>query len=510
MVIIAIGQAQMSLNINAVPVSIGAIVAEFTIAPTTVGTVIVAHAIAVAGFTMLGAKLGQKFGSLNVYRIATTVLLASLVMMTFSSSVAVMIAAQALAGLAAAGIVPALVVLIAHNYRGKQQAMALGILGAVQAIAAVTAFFVAGVIGTYFGWRYAFGLVIPFSAAALLFSLRLEHVPKVSGVMIDGVGACLAVAAVTLLSLGINNFNDWGMVLASALAPFSVLGLSPALVMVVAGVIGVQLFIAHAQRRQARAQTPLLAMEVLRSAPERAAAFSMMSIALLAAALTFVVPLYIEIVQGRSGLATAVAMIPYQLSVFAAAMFVLGLYDRLTPRQITRYAFVLVSAALLLLATVINNEWHNLLVVTGLVMFGLGQGALGDTVVQCASSLCAGTVCRRRRRAPRDNSEPGVRRRHCRERCARRVLLIMNIERSLVENPTIPRELIAQVDLTRATFVSNERLKDVMAATTATPDQTSEAVRINSEARLRALKLSFLLLAGVALLAIVPAGRLPG
>ena len=510
MVIIAIGQAQMSLNINAVPVSIGAIVAEFTIAPTTVGTVIVAHAIAVAGFTMLGAKLGQKFGSLNVYRIATTVLLASLVMMTFSSSVAVMMAAQALAGLAAAGIVPALVVLIAHNYRGKQQAMALGILGAVQAIAAVTAFFIAGVIGTYFGWRYAFGLVIPFSAAALLFSLRLEHVPKVSGVMIDGVGVCLAVAAVTLLSLGINNFNDWGMVLASALAPFSVLGLSPALVMVVAGVIGVQLFIAHAQRRQARAQTPLLAMEVLRSAPERAAAFSMMSIALLAAALTFAVPLYMEIVQGRSGLATAVAMIPYQLSVFAAAMFVLGLYDRLTPRQITRYAFVLVSAALLLLATVMNNEWHNLLVVTGLVMFGLGQGALATQLfnvqVACAPAQFVGDVGALR--ATIRNLAYGV------GTAASAALvvsfLIMNIERSLVENPKIPRELIAQVDLTRATFVSNERLKDVMAATTATPDQTSEAVRINSDARLRALKLSFLLLAGVALLAIVPAGRLPG
>lgn len=84
-------------------------------------------------------------------------------------------------------------------------------------------------------------------------------------------------------------------------------------------------------------------------------------------------------------------------------------------------------------------------------------------------------------------------------------LLIMNIERSLVENPKIPRELIAQVDLARATFVSNERLNDVMAATTATPDQTSEAVCINAEARLRALKLSFLLLASIALLVIVPA-----
>jgi MFS family permease len=128
-------------------------VAEFNIAPTTVGTAIVAHSVAVAAFTMVGAKLGQKFGSLNVYRVATLMLLASMAMMTFSPSVDVMIAAQVGAGLASAGILPTLVVLIADNYRGRQQATAIGVLGAVQAIAAVTAFFAAGVVGTYLGWR---------------------------------------------------------------------------------------------------------------------------------------------------------------------------------------------------------------------------------------------------------------------------------------------------------------------------------------------------------------------
>ena len=89
-------------------------------------------------------------------------------------------------------------------------------------------------------------------------------------------------------------------------------------------------------------------------------------------------------------------------------------------------------------------------------------------------------------------------------------ILTASIERSLVDNPTIPPELIKQVDLDRATFVSNARLKDVMAGTTATQAQVDEAVRINTDARLRALKLSFLLLAGVALMAIVPTRRLPG
>ncbi len=509
MIVIAMGQAQMSLNVNAIPVSIGGIVAEFNTAPTTVGTAIVAHSVAVAGFTMLGAKLGQKFGSLKVFRIGTVVLLASMIMMTASPNVAVMIAAQVLAGLAAAAIVPTLVVLIVDNYSGAHQAKALGILGAVQAMAAVTAFFVAGVVGTHFGWRYAFGLVIPFTAVTLVLSVRLKQIPKVPGIKVDGVGVILTVAAVALISTGVNNLYHWGTMLASTSAPFTVLGLSPALVMIVAGVVGVQLFIAWAQRRQARFETPLLALKIIESPREHAAVLAMMAIFMLANALTFLVPLYIQMVQGRTSLETAVAMIPYQLAVFAAAIFVLSLYDRLTPRQIARYSFVLVSAALVLLATVMNNEWSNLFVVLGLVMFGLGQGALAtllfNVLVSYAPKEFAGDIGSLR--GTIKNLAAGVGTALAGALAVG--ILNVNVERSLVNNPSIPPNLIKQVDLDRATFVSNERLKDVMTRTTATPEQVGEAVRINAEARLRALKLSLLMLAGVALLVIVPVGRLP-
>jgi len=172
------GQVQMSLNINALPVSMSNIVNEFDTSPTTVGTAIVAYSLAVAGFVMLGGKLGQKFGSLNVFRAATALLLIAMVMMTFSPSATIMIAAQLLAGLAASAIVPTLVVLIANNYRGKQQATALGILGAVQAITTVTAFFLAGALGTWIGWRWAFGIIIPFTAVVLLLSRRLKPIAK--------------------------------------------------------------------------------------------------------------------------------------------------------------------------------------------------------------------------------------------------------------------------------------------------------------------------------------------
>ena len=66
-----------------------------------------------------------------------------------------------------------------------------------------------------------------------------------------------------------------------------------------------------------------------------------------------------------------------------------------------------------------------------------------------------------------------------------------------------------QVNLDNVNFISNDQLLEVMGNTTATSDQVAEAVRINEEARLLALKDSFLILAAVALLAIIPALGLP-
>ena len=510
MVVIGMGQVQMSLNINALPVSIGNIVNEFDTAPTTVGSAIVAYSLAVAGFVMLGGKLGQKFGSLRIFQIATVLLMIAMIIMTFSSSAEIMIVAQLIAGLAAAAIVPTLVVLIANNYRGKQQSAALGILGAVQAITTVTAFFLAGALGTWIGWRWAFGIVIPFTAVVLLLSFRLKPVPKIPNVKIDWVGVVLAAVAIIFISVGFSNLNSWGLLLAKAAAPLAPLGLSPAPILIVLGVIGVQLFIAWAQRRQAAQQTPLLSLEVIDSSQEQAAVFSMMSIVMLGNALTFLVPLYIQMVQGRNSFDTSVAMIPYQLAVFAAAISIVRVFDRLSPRQIARKAFMLVSVGMVVLAIVMNNEWGTLPVICGLILVGLGQGSLVtllfNVLVTASPKELAADVGALRGTV--NNLAAGV------GTALAGALVVgilsLAIQRGVVDHPTIPPELIQQVNLDEITFVSNDRLESSLANTTATPEQVAEAVTINAAARLRALKLSFFTLAALALLVIVPSRRLPG
>jgi predicted MFS family arabinose efflux permease len=130
MIAIALGQALMSFNVASLPVAIGGMVHSFNVPPTTVATGIVMYSLAVAGLVMLGAKLNQRYGSLRVFRTVVVLFGIAQVLMTFSPTATIMLIAQLLSGTAGAALVPSLVALIANNYHGRQQATALGALGA--------------------------------------------------------------------------------------------------------------------------------------------------------------------------------------------------------------------------------------------------------------------------------------------------------------------------------------------------------------------------------------------
>src|SRR5262245_4533245 len=510
MIVIAMGQALMSFNVNALPVSIGGLVASFDTPPTTVGTAIVTYSLFIAGFVMLGAKIGALFDSRRVFQAMVVLFGTAMVIMTFSPNATVMIAAQGLAGAAGAALVPTLVVLIATNYKGAQQAQALGWLGAVEAMAGVLAFLVAGSLGTWIGWRYAFGLLVVLAGCVLMLSKQLKPVAGQPNLTIDGVGMVLAALAIILISLGFNNLNRWGLLLAGPAAPVGLLGLSPAPVMIVLGTGLGQAFFTWSKKRLAAQKTPLVALEVVEKPQQRFAVCLMFIIVVLGSAVTFLIPLYMEIIQGRSSLQTALAIIPYSLAIFAAAILVLRLYDRLTLRNVARFGFAVVAAGLMLLAVVIRNDWETFMVILSLIAIGLGQGALVTVLFNVLAAASpkelAGDVGSLRGTANNLAGAVGT--------GSAGALLIgvlsASITMNLADNPVIPSELKAQVILDKVTFVSNDRLLEVLERTRATPKQVAEAVRINTDVRLRTLKICFFVLAGVALLAIFPAGGLPG
>src|SRR5262245_55178548 len=267
MIVIAMGQMLMSFNVAALPVSMSGMIASFNTPPTTVGTAIVMYSLGVSAFVMLGAKLGQRFGSKIFFQVAVVLFLAAMVLMVISPTAGVMLAGQALAGFAGASLVPSLVALIANHYRGRQQAKAVGWLGSARAIAGVLAFVIVGYLAMI-NWRLAFALLIVHAAVLLLLSFKLKPSPARPEVKIDVVGVILAAVAVILISFGFNNLRSWGVLLARPAAPFDLVGVSPAPAMIALGIAIFMAFFLWSHKQAAAGNTPLLALEVVDSPRE--------------------------------------------------------------------------------------------------------------------------------------------------------------------------------------------------------------------------------------------------
>jgi MFS family permease len=320
----------------------------------------------------------------------------------------------------------------------------------------------------------------------------------------------LAAAGITLVVFGFNNLNRWGLGLANPAAPFNVFGASPVPFMIVIGIALLQAFVSWSRRRTAAGKTPLLALEVLNSPTERAAVYSMFIVVALEGALNFSVPLYIQIIQGRTPIETAIAMLPFNLTVFFSAMVIIRFYDKYTPRQIGVAGFTLCIAALAWLAWVVRNDWSAPIVMIGLVIFGIGQGSLVtllfNVLVSGSPKELAGDVGSVRGTTNNLAAALGT----ALSGAVLVGLLSAFILGSLASTPVVKAELMSQVNLdNNITFVSNDRLLSILENTTLLPEQVQEVMQINTDARLRALKIGLLLASGLALLGIFPATRLP-
>jgi MFS family permease len=499
----------MSFNVAAIPVSMGGMVESFNTPPTTVGTAVVLYSLGVSGFIMLGAKLGQRFGSKIFFQSATGLFLLAMVTMVVSPTAEVMLAGQGLAGFAGAALVPTLVVLIANHYRGKQQAEAVGWLGSARAIAGVLAFIIVGSVATWLSWRWAFGLLIVHAVAILLMSFKLKPSEGKPEVRIDLIGVVLSAVAIICITFGFNNLRNWGVLIARPAAPFDLVGVSPAPAMIVVGVALFAAFLAWSHRQAAARRTPLIALEVIDSPLEWMTVLTLFIIVGMEGAINFSVPLYIQIVQGSPAFQTSIAMMPFMLTVFFTAILIVRLYKRFPPRQIATGSFLLVAAGTAWLAFVVRNDWSVPPVIAGLIIVGLGQGALVtllfNVLVTASPKALAGDV----------GSLRGVT-----QNLAAAVgtalvgallvgLLSTMIIGQLNENPVITAELKDEVNLTNLNFMSDVQIKERLRTTSATPEQLNEALRINAEARIRALKIGFLCLSGLALLALFPCRWLP-
>jgi MFS family permease len=508
LVIIVLAQLQMAINISALPVSLGPLSQDLGVPATAAATALLLYSLFVAAFVMLGAKIGKLVGERLLMQVSLAVHGVAMVLMAISTDAGTMNAAQSIAGVAAAAAVPTLVVLIAANYHGRQQETALGVLAGIPAVASAVTFLIAGFLATVLSWRYSYWLIVCLAVVVLILSFRLTPIPRQRGIRIDLFGVVLSAAAVALILFGFNNIQTWGLLVAESAAPFSLLGLSPAPLLILLGIVLGQAFFAWSNRRVAVGRQPLLAMEVLDSREERNAVIAFLVAGSLGLAVGFLIPLYVQIIQGRTPLFSAVAILPYAVAIAAAGVLSVRLYDRFAPRILGIASFVLIAVGLVAVAFTVGNDWSTVSVILGLILVGIGEGTLltllFNVLVSASPKRFAGDVGALRGVVNNVSNALGAA-----FASVVAVGLLSMFLASAFSQSRLPTELATSVLFDDVNFVTNDKLRSVLGATSATPQQLEEALAINQDARLRALRGSFLIVACISLLAIFPAARLP-
>lgn len=509
LIVVVLTQIQASFAVNALTVSMAPITEDLDTAASSVGTAITAGTFSMAAFILLGAKVGARYGTRRVFQLAVAVHALAMAGVALAPTPAVLFIAQASSGAVIALIAPALTVFIATNYHGAQQARAIGLLAAAIPAAGVLALLIAGQFATTIGWRWSFWLMVALGAVNLVLSFRLKAVPAQPGLTIDWTGAMLAAVAIVLLSFGFSGLNSWGVWNATEQAPWSVLGVSPAPILIVLGLVVGQGFFLWLRRRGAAGKPRIFDLRVLATSAERAVTACMATMLFVGTAANFLMPLYMQVVQGLTGIETSFSIIPYTLSIFLASTFIAVLYGRFSPRVLGAAGFVVVAAALALLAFTVRGDWGQWFIVAGLVLLGLGQGSIValvfNTLLSAAPKQLAGDVGAWRGLVHNLSGSVGIA-----VATAFAVgVLATTLATSAVENPDIGDELISEINFDDADFLTNEQLEQVLGGTSATEAEVAAAIGINEDARLRALQISLLGLALLSLLAIVPAMRMP-
>ncbi|HSL74593.1 MAG TPA: MFS transporter [Ilumatobacteraceae bacterium] len=500
---------QIQVSFNAFNVSIEGIVEDLGIPATSVGLALTTSTFAMAGFVLLGARIGAKIGPRRALHIGMVGPTVAAVTISLTNQGWMLFAVQALNGATVALAAPALTVVIARNYQGRQQAQAIGFLASAIPLAQVVSLLIAGAFASSIGWRWSFVLLSVIGIVNLALIGRLAPIDAHPEVEIDWRGAALSSVGIIMISAAFSFLNAWGFFEASEQAPFDIAGLSPVPFLLVVGIALFHAFFRWTRRRMDDGAPVLFSLDVLRSTKERAIVACMALMLFIGTAASFLLPLYMQVVQGLSGFQTSLSVVPYTLSIFVANTQVSRLYDRVSPAVIARVAFSVVFLALTLLAFTIRNDWSQVSVVAGLVTLGLAQGCIVALVfnqlLTANPKELAGDVGAFRGLTHNIAGSVGI----AVGTAIAVSLLGSMVARDALSTPAFSEELIEQVNFDNTNFVTSDQLVVLLEERGATPAEADAALEIYEDARLRSLRTTLMFLALLALLALVPAGKMP-
>lgn len=177
--------------------------------------VMVSLLLALTATTPIWGKLADLFNKKALVQIALVIYTGGSILAGFATSMEMLIGARVIQGIGVGGLTALVQIVIASIVAPRERGRYTGYLGAVFAVATVSGPLIGGLIvdTDWLGWRWCFGVAVPFAILALIVLQRTLHLPTARReAKIDYLGATLIAGGISLLlawvSLAGSSF-DW-------------------------------------------------------------------------------------------------------------------------------------------------------------------------------------------------------------------------------------------------------------------------------------------------------------
>jgi MFS family permease len=509
---LAAGQFLMTLDSSVMNVSIATVAKDVGTTVTGIQAAITLYTLVMAMFMVTGGKVGSILGRRRAFAIGCVVYGAGSLTTALAPNLAILVLGWSLLeGIGAALIMPAIVALVAGNFPPRGRPRAYGLVMAAGAVAVAVGPLIGGFATTYFSWRWVFAGEVVIVLGILALARRVQDAPPERRPSLDLIGTLLSAAGLGLAVFGVLRSSEWGWLLPKPDGP-ELLGVSPVVWLVLGGLFVVWLFLEWERHREKTGAEPLVRPELLANRQLVGGLVLFLFQYLIQAGLFFTIPLYLSVALGLSAIETGVRILPLSLTLLLAAAGIPRFLPDVSPRRVVRLGLLAMLAGIVALFASIDPAAGAEIVTVPLLLAGLGIGAL-------ASQLGAVTVS-----AVADEDSPevgglqntGTNLGASIGTALAGSILIAALTSSFLtgiqQNPAVPAEVKAQADVELAggvPFISDADLQAALDGAGVSEETATAVLEANRQARLDGLRAALVVLAGVALLALFAARRIP-
>jgi EmrB/QacA subfamily drug resistance transporter len=327
-----------------------------------------------AGLLLAAGSLGDRIGRRRMLVAGLSVFALSSVLAALATDAATLIAARALMGLGAAGIMPTTLSILTNIFPAHERPKAIAIWSAVAGLGVAIGPVSGGYLLEHFNWGSIFLINVPVVVACLAgaFVLIPESRDPESR-RADLPGTALSIAGLSAVVWGLIEAPGHGWTSPLIIAAFA------------AGLLTLAGFVAW----ERHTDHPMLDVTVFRNPRFSAASVSIMFVFFSLMGVMYFFTSYLQSVLGDSALEAGVRMLPIALGMIVASRLAVALTQRAGTKASVAAGLVFVAAALGLIAT-FDTGTSSALIAAALGTMGFGMGL----VMAPATEAIMGTLPR--------------------------------------------------------------------------------------------------------------------